>query len=151
MLRKEKHTKYQCEDCKKYFYDKSTLNRHGKTHLFSCEQCKHTFQNKDVLNTHKLLHRKTREQNISENKVALTLTNLESILDIQKHIERLMLIFTNRGQAVELAELKNQIERISKKTLNDRILVAMLSIDPEAYSLYHFNNKVYIKLVSTSN
>ena len=25
---KEAHSKYQCEDCQRYFYDKITLNRH---------------------------------------------------------------------------------------------------------------------------
>ena len=56
--------------------------------------------------------------------------------------------YTQRRQTVKHEELKSQIERSCKKTINDEILTATLSVNPEAYSLNLYNNAVYIELVS---
>jgi hypothetical protein len=96
------------------------------------------------------MHRKTTEQNNIEGKAILTTENLSLVLDLHKHIEGLLLTVTNRGQALELTEMKNYVEKIVKKNVSDEILRATLSMHPEAYSLYVLNNVVYIEIVSSS-
>jgi predicted SprT family Zn-dependent metalloprotease len=148
--KKEKTTKFQCDNCQECFFDKSTLNRHKKNHLYPCEHCENTFQNIAGLSNHKVMHRKTTEQNNIEGKAILTTENLSLVLDLHKHIEGLLLTVTNRGQALELTEMKNYVEKIVKKNVSDEILRATLSMHPEAYSLYVLNNVVYIEIVSSS-
>mgnify|MGYP000058791546 CR=1 FL=1 len=46
-----------------------------------------------------------------------------------------MLIFTNRTQSVTLETLKLAIERITKKDLSENMFRAVLSVNPDDYSL----------------
>ena len=54
--------RFECDECKKTFYDKSTLNHHKKVHTFVCKTCEKVFLSKDDLNKHKKSHvRKNRQ------------------------------------------------------------------------------------------
>ena len=170
--------KYKCDVCNKYFFDKSTLNRHKKTHMYSCEQCEKTFQNNDTFAKHELIHTQTQvylceqfgkkfqsqdviekqtvmhKKTIKEDnfnlKVELTAEDIELILDVHKHIEGLLAIVTNRGQSMEWSDLKSHAEKNMKRNFTDEIFSATISVVPEAYSLYLFNNIIYIQLVSNN-
>jgi stress-induced morphogen len=48
---------FKCEICYKFFFDKSTLNRHKKTHCFECRSCAKTFQTKLHLKEHLEAHK----------------------------------------------------------------------------------------------
>ena len=96
-----------------------------------------------------VLEKKTEEYNIENNR-SLDLENLEIILAVHKHMEALLLTLTNRGQAIQLAFLKTQITNIVKKHVSDEIIRAILSIHPEAYSLYVLDNIVHIELLSAT-
>ena len=54
-----------------------------------------------------------------------------------------MLIFTNRGQSVTLETLKLAIERITKKDLSENMFRAVLSVNPDDYSLIMLKNYTY--------
>ena len=50
---KEKKTiksKHSCSECGKFYFDKSTLNRHMKNHQYPCPMCEKTFHKTNDLN-----------------------------------------------------------------------------------------------------
>ena len=57
-----------------------------------------------------------------------------------------MLIFTNRGQSVTLETLKLAIERITKKDLSENMFRAVLSVNPDDYSLTMLKKTIHVKM-----
>ena len=68
------------------------------------------------------------KENIAEvkeipcSKVPLNNETVNTIHNLKRTIDALMLIFTNRGQSVTLETLKLAIERITKKDLSENML-----------------------------
>ena len=99
-MQQEKKDQYKnfCELCSKYFYDKSTLNKHKKNHIHKCDDCNKTFKSESSLKEHKQYHEGKLSQKVS--KLNLTADNIIQILALQKHLEQLMLIISNRCQRI---------------------------------------------------
>lgn len=159
--------KYQCEKCEKFFFDKSTLNRHVRTHKFKCGLCTKMFSSKQNLEEHTMVHqskdaaRKPQEKQIktvswSENleevkeiavtKVPVNHETFEKILDIQKHTDNILMIYHNRGQNLKMEELCDYIERQTHKTLQEITLKAMLSVNPNLYIISIFKKEMLIQM-----
>ena len=51
-----KTNKYSCLECRKYFFDKSNLNRHMKKHNYKCHICEKSFFNENDLKSHLQVH-----------------------------------------------------------------------------------------------
>ena len=135
---------FKCDECQKCFYDKSTLNRHKKIHSVKCKYCEKHFQSKTKVLEHQVSHLKKNvcfKENIAEvkeipcSKVPLNNETVNTIHNLKRTIDALMLIFTNRGQSVTLETLKLAIERITKKDLSENMFRAVLSVNPDDYSL----------------
>ena len=147
---------FKCDDCEKCFYDKSTLNRHRKLHIVRCKYCDKWFQSKTKVLEHQISHVKQKNVNWKEDivevkeipltKVSLDNQTVNTLVDLKKTIDDLLLIFTNRGQSVTLELLKEAIERTTNKDLSENIFRAVLSVSPEDYSLSMSHGNVYVKM-----
>lgn len=142
---KRKSYKHKCVDCSKYFCDKSTLNRHRKCHMYECKECNMTFQCERNLTDHMMSH--TRPNIKLINTVALA-EKIPHILDVQKHLEALLLFTHNRGQAITMSDIFNYVKKNMKAAVKEEIIVAIFSIFPEGYSLSLLNQKVSVQMVS---
>ena len=92
------------------------------------------------------------KENIAEvkkipcSKVSLNNKTVNTIHNLKRTIDALILIFTNRGQSVTLEALKLAIERITKKVLSENMFTAVLSVNPDDYSLTMFNKTIHVKI-----
>jgi hypothetical protein len=158
---------YQCEKCEKCFFDKSTLNRHVKSHCFRCDLCDKMFKNKRSIEEHIMVHQskgeasrivKTKQKavtwcqnietvkEISITKVTFNQETIKNILEIQRHTENILLIYQNRGQTLKIDELNTYIEKQTHKTLRERLLKAMISVNPNLYSLSLYKQNLVIQM-----
>ena len=108
--------KYQCEKCDKFFFDKSTLNRHIRSHCFKCGLCDKMFNSKGSMEEHAMVHQKMDEgtrtckkqnktvswsenledvKEIAFTKVPVKYETFEKILEIQKHTDNILMIYHN--------------------------------------------------------
>ena len=159
--------KYQCEKCDKFFFDKSTLNRHMRSHCFKCGLCDKMFNNKGSMDEHIMVHQKQDEaartnnkkdktvawsENIEDvkeiafTKVPVNYETFEKILEIQKHTDNILMIYHNRGQNLRMEELSDYIERQTHKTLQESLLKAMLSVNPNLYLLSIYKKELVIQM-----
>ena len=145
---KEKKNQYKhfCELCFNFFCDKSTLNKHKKCHSYKCDQCNKIFQSENNLKEHNEYHRGEISKNL--NKMNLTAENITQTVALQKHLEQLMLIISNRSQAITCSEIKDHLEKVTKTAVSDDIFLALFSVDPGAYTFYEKNKTICVQLVS---
>ena len=144
--------RFECDECKKTFHDKSTLNRHKKIHTFVCKTCEKVFLSKEDLNKHKKSHSgKTRILKLKKNviwanvleqvkeipttKLAFNAGTSGSIKQMFSSIESFLPLSANRNRSLNINEFKVAYENISKKSLDDLVFRALLSIYPEAYKV----------------
>ena len=138
------HKKYSCLECRKYFFDKSNLNRHMKNHNYKCYICAKSFYNENDLKSHLQIHHDERKHaklniitNLSKQKKITWRENISCVRNIPLTkitvkgftckrirkmfltIENLLLIFTNRNQLVSLRELVKHYELKSKIYFNE--------------------------------
>jgi hypothetical protein len=142
---KRKGYKYKCEDCSKYFCDRSTLNRHRKCHSYECKECKNKFQSEGNLKDHMMSHNKANTKHV--NTIALT-EQISHILDVQKHLEALLFFTHNRGQAITMSDIFGYVEKNMKAAVKEEIIVAIFSLFPEGYSLSLLNQKACVQMIS---
>ena len=125
-------------------YDKSTIDQHKKIQCVKCKYCEKHFHSKTKVLKHQVSHLKKNvcfKENIAEvkeipcSKVPLNNETVNTIHNLKRTMDALMLIFTNRGQSVTLETLKLAIKRITKKDLSENMFRAVLSVNPDDYSL----------------
>ena len=150
--------KYQCETCENYFFDKSTLNRHQRSHCYQCDLCEKNFKSKQNLEAHKVIHasKPKKSVNWSENmemikeipvsKVSFTPETKEAIMEIQEETDKLLLIYHNRKQNLRIQELYAYIEKQTKKNLSDSLFRAMISVSPFLYKISRHNQELVIEM-----
>ncbi len=68
-------------------------------------------------------------------KLSLDDQTVNTLVDLKKTIDDLLLIYTNRGQSVTLEELKPAIERITNKSLCENIFRAVISVSPKVVQI----------------
>ena len=168
--------KYQCDECLKGYFDKSTLNRHKKQHYLPCEICGDIFDGKSKLNSHVISHENEKiikVPNITSHiiiqrkqvhwanelecvheipitKLPMNKQTIKSILYMFEEIDKIMLIFTNRNQCVTEEDLTKHYERSTKKVFDTIIFRALLSVYPESLIIELINKKLHIQIDASS-
>ena len=165
--------KHLCLKCQKVFYDKSTLNRHNKSHNILRNKHKLTedfsqntlqeikFDKNNIRKEQKEKKKKNikkkvmwqtnlvHEKIIPVSKVSTKKYDLFSdIIELHAHVDNILLHFKNRCQSLELSQLKSFVESKSKKHFDEIIFRAMLSLVDDGLSFYLQNAKVMIEMVS---
>ena len=155
--------RFECDECKKTFYDKSTLNRHQKVHTFVCKTCEKVFLSRQDLKQHKQSHEgKTsilkqkknviwadvleHVKEISTTKLAFNAGTSATIKQMFTSIESFMPLSANRNRSLKIDEFKVAYENISKKNFDELVFRALLSIYPEAYKVELSGNILHVKL-----
>ena len=94
-------------------------------------------------------HKKYHEGELSQKvtKLNLTADNIIQILALQKHLEQLMLIISNRCQRITYSEIKDHQEKVTRTAVSDEILLALFSVDPESYKCYETNKTICYLIV----
>ena len=123
----KKFSKFKCWICLKGYFDKSTLNRHLKSHKNI--PINDSFDNDDEV-------------------IYFTEENILSVLQIHKEIEKTLQITKNLGQEIKYDDLKMVVEDNLGKTMSEKLFLTTISLDPKAYSLYLSDGVVQIELVS---
>ena len=95
---------------------------------------------------HKQYHEGELSQKVS--KLNLRADNIIQILALQKHLEQLMLIISNRCQRITYSEIKDHLEKVTRTVVSDEILLALFSVDPESYKFYETNQTICVLIVS---
>ena len=80
-------------------------------------------------------------------KLNLTADNIIQISALQKHLEQLMLIISNRCQRITYSEVKDHLEKVTRTVVSDEILLALFSVDQESYKLNETNKTIYVLIV----
>ena len=135
----------KCDECQKYFYCKSTLNRHMmRVHKKNSDKinCNKAYQNKSdksncdksnenskpnvtshYISAKKQIQFKDNIEQLVE--ISFTKSNIhgkeKDITDMFKHVEKVVTIVTNRKQRVTTSVLIETVERMSKKTFDIHI------------------------------
>ena len=161
---------YKCDVCEKLYYDQSTLKRHKKLHQIPCQKCGHIFQCKQALQYHEKTHKDIRMKACSnvivnlfnQNKNVSWAKDLVNIKEIPvtkltfncntsqkiklmfEEVERFMVLCKTRNQPLKISEIKEIYERNSKHNFEENIFRGLLSIIPEAYTLYLNKEEVEI-------
>jgi DNA-directed RNA polymerase subunit RPC12/RpoP len=124
MFLKQKQIKnmetFNCTQCSKCFTTKGNLTNHNKSHTIKCDQCELCCKSLGDLNDHKLSHMKEKEKQ----KIVLTLTELELILEVHELMENILAMAVNRGQEISLSEVCRNCETKIKTKVNNEILKA---------------------------
>ena len=159
--------KNQCEKCEKVFYDKSTLNRHIRSHCFKCVLCDKIFSNKGKMEEHMNVHERKNEhtenkkrktvswseqlENVKEipiSKAPLIKESVHEMIEIKKHTENALQVFKNRGQLLRIETLKDHIEKHTRKSFDDLKFKTMISIIPSHYTFSIFKNSLVVDMLT---
>ena len=82
-------------------------------------------------------------------KIKLITKNIIQILALQKHLDRLMLIISNRCQGITFSDIKDHQEKISKTAVNEEIFLALFSVDQQSYKFYETHKTIFVLNVKT--
>ena len=157
---------YNCEICARKYYDKSTLNRHVKSHSFRCVTCDKAFKDKKNLDEHILTHKEVSNvmncekaskmvscpdnfedvAEIPKIKAPFNDEMVDKVLEIKQHTDKVLLIHKNRGQFMKVNDLKKYIESQTKRNLTDNMLKVMISLCPGHYAISMFKANVVIEM-----
>ena len=140
-MNENKQQKNKCDECQKYFFCKSTLNRHikrlhqknndkincdkvdkKKTDKINCEKSNENIKPSfisNIISDKKQIQFKDNIEQVWE--IPFTKTNIHGkendLIYMFMNVERVLTIVTNRNQRVTTSVLIETVERISKKNL----------------------------------
>lgn len=145
-----KKISFPCDICKKSYFDKSTLNRHVKTHQDLEHGKKDSSVAEEVPKPKKRLSWATNLDEIMiipATKLILNEITSNCIREMLSCFKHFMAMMLKRAQLWKLKEIKKNYERNCRKAFDDRIFRAILSLDPSSMKSKIINNEVYINIV----
>ena len=162
--------KYQCETCENYFFDKSTLNRHQRSHCYQCDLCEKNFKSKQTLEAHKVIHASKITKSVKERrKKRITWNHSVKIapVDVEYDSEQFELNTESQERVVKMFDILEDIilslcggenlfvdwsevkdlysQRTGHEAFDRKTLKAIISIYRDCYEFGVANKDVFIK------